>query len=330
MCSQTRKTGLRILYLGMKWDYGHKEGGTSFEHDNFYPSLRAWDGASEVVHFDFVEMSRLHGVAKMSDMLLRKVNQCRPDVIFSVFFDNETDPKKTTFERIRSTISTKTINWFCDSHFRFESFDLQWAPYLDFCVTTSELAMQKYHEHGFGDKVIKSQWFASPTYRRMPLIARNVDVSFVGRRHGDRYNVISAIRAAGIDVQVYGTGWERRLSFDEMVVMFNRTKINLNLSNASDIRFKQIKGRNFEVPACGGFILTEAPENLGDYYDVGKELSTYSSTKDLIQKIRYYLAHDGERESIALAGHERTLREHTFKHRLDDIFSRARLIGEPV
>ena len=321
-----QKKGLRILYLGMQWDYGVRERGTSYEHDNFYPSLKEWDRAAEVLHFDFVEMSKQHGVAKMSDMLFGQVQQFRPDAIFSVFFNDQTDPRKMIFERIRSTTPTKTINWFCDSHFRFEDFDSQWAPYIDFCVTTSSQAFGKYQKCGFGDKVIKSQWFASPPYRKFPEVKKDVGVSFVGQPHGDRRAVLAAMQAAGINVQVYGSGWPQRLSFDEMILMFNRTKVNLNLNNAADARFKQIKGRNFEVPACGGFILTGAPENLGEYYEVGKEVATFDNVKELVEKTRYYIAHDEERERIALAGYERTMREHTSKCRLDDIFSKAKLI----
>jgi spore maturation protein CgeB len=161
---------------------------------------------------------------------------------------------------------------------------------------------------------------------KIPGVTKDVGVSFVGQPHGDRRSVIGALKAAGVDVQAYGSGWPKRLSFDEMILMFNRTKVNLNLNNAADVQYKQIKGRNFEVPACGGFLLTGAPENLGEYYEAGKEVAVFSGTRDLVDKTRYYLAHDEERERIAAAGHERTAREHLAKHRLDDIFSKARLI----
>jgi len=36
---------------------------------------------------------------------------------------------------------------------------------------------------------------------------------------------------------------------------------------------------------------------------------------DLKNKIDYYLQHDEERESIRLAGHDRTIDEHTYVHR---------------
>jgi spore maturation protein CgeB len=45
----------------------------------------------------------------------------------------------------------------------------------------------------------------------------------------------------------------------------------------------------------------------------------------LIEKIRYYLQHDDERETIRHAGHERTLREHTYEQRIMDIFQKINM-----
>ena len=52
----------------------------------------------------------------------------------------------------------------------------------------------------------------------------------------------------------------------------------------------------------------------------------YRNTDDLIEKIRYYLAHDAERGQIAEAGYRRTLAEHTYEKRFADIL---KAIGLP-
>jgi spore maturation protein CgeB len=88
---------------------------------------------------------------------------------------------------------------------------------------------------------------------------------------------------------------------------------------------EQIKGRNFEVPGCGGFMLTGWAENLEDYYVVGEEVVCFDQTAELIEKVRYYLDHEAERQAIARAGYERTLREHTYAHRFAEIFRQVGL-----
>ena len=89
--------------------------------------------------------------------------------------------------------------------------------------------------------------------------------------------------------------------------------------------FEQIKGRNFEVPGCGGFMLTGKADDLENYYQFGKEIVCFEDIHDLIDKIRYYLAHEEERAAIARAGYERTLREHTYAHRFEAIFKEMNL-----
>lgn len=83
---------------------------------------------------------------------------------------------------------------------------------------------------------------------------------------------------------------------------------------------EQIKGRNFEIPGCGGFQLTGSADNLEQYYEDGREVAIFHDDDELIDKIRYYLAHEEERSAIAQAGYERTLREHTYVHRFREIF----------
>jgi spore maturation protein CgeB len=105
------------------------------------------------------------------------------------------------------------------------------------------------------------------------------------------------------------------------------TSVESELTETPDVHYSdQIKGRNFEVPGCGGFLLTGMAENLGQYYEIGKEVACFDDRHDLIDKVRYYLEHEDEREAIAQAGYERTLREHTYARRFSEIFGH---IGAP-
>ncbi len=319
---------LRILYLAMQWDYGDPTRGTSFEHDNFFPSLQQWRRTLELRHFDFMALGKAHGIPEMSRLLLDEVQQFQPDALFGIWFNEERDPEREAIRTISRTTPCKTIGWFCDSHWRYDNFDVPWSEYLDFQTTTSKSAYARFVQDGLAAKVIKTQWAGAPGYRRTPEIARDVDVSFVGQNYGSRAEVIEQVRRAGFEVRVFGGGWPPpagRLTFDGMVRLFNRSRINLNLNNAVDASFKQIKGRNFEVPACGGFLLTETAENLDDYFRYGEEVETYTGADELVDKVRYYLANDDARERIAAAGHHRAETEHTYAHRFDEIFARVGL-----
>jgi spore maturation protein CgeB len=84
---------------------------------------------------------------------------------------------------------------------------------------------------------------------------------------------------------------------------------------------RQIKSRHFEVAATGGMVITFDADNLSDYYEPDKEIVIVTSIEALKQNIEYYLVHDEERRAIARAGQIRTLREHTYQKRFEELFT---------
>jgi spore maturation protein CgeB len=381
---------MRILYAAMKYDYGKPEQGFSFEHYNFYHSLLHM--GHDILYFDYMTLMQQHGRDRMNRRLKEVVALEKPDLLFAVLFTDQFDP--LVLHELTET-RLQTVNWFCDDHWRFDTYSRDWAPCFTWVVTTAASALPKYASLGYRN-VIKSQWGCNDVLYRKMNMPMKYDVSFVGQPHGNRRQVIDALRKAGINVSVWGGGWESgRLSQEEMIRVFNQSRINLNLSNASkptdaslpvipptvfsantlrnrlsrsldvtpfgsqvkamgkswlsglrsplnasavsepmemsDVHYSdQIKGRNFEVPGCGGFLLTGMAENLGQYYEIGKEVARFDDRHDLIDKVRYYLKHEDEREAIAQAGYERTMRDHTYPRRFSEIFEQLGMPGSQL
>jgi glycosyltransferase involved in cell wall biosynthesis len=86
------------------------------------------------------------------------------------------------------------------------------------------------------------------------------------------------------------------------------THIDVSPSNASNMRL-------FEATGVGTCLLTDWKENLAELFEPDKEVLTYSSAAECVEKIRYILAREDERRAIAAAGQRRTLREHNFDNR---------------
>lgn len=77
--------------------------------------------------------------------------------------------------------------------------------------------------------------------------------------------------------------------------------------------------RLYEATGVGALLLTDAKRNLGDLFDPCREVVTYEGEDELVDRVRHYLAHEDERAAIAAAGHERTLREHTYEIRMREL-----------
>jgi len=369
---------MRILYVAMKYDYGEESRGLSFEHHNFFDTLA--HSGHEIIYFDFMGLMKSHSRWWMNRRLEEVAQAEKADLLFCVMYQEQLD--RTTMRRIRARQWARTAGWFCDDHWRFDSYSRYWAPCFDLAVTTDWDALLKYNAMGY-QNVLLSQWAVNPfTYRKLelPLIH---DVTFVGQPHGNRRAIVEGLRQAGIPVRCWGHGWEGgRLSQEEMVQVFNQSRINLNLANSSVLapnwkrtlmakardgasralqqvpggpRFKawaksverirrpaprplaldldssvvgpkdQIKGRNFEVPGCGGLLLTPKVAHLDDYYRPGQEIVTAETLGEMRDAIRSLLENEPHRISIANAGYQRTMQEHTYLHRFASIFQRLGL-----
>jgi hypothetical protein len=113
----------------------------------------------------------------------------------------------------------------------------------------------------------------------------------------------------------------------EMFQQLHDTKVALN----SHIDISPLSASNirlFEATGVGACLLTDNKSNLPTLFEPDREVVAFDSAEDCAEKVRYLLEHESERQAIAQAGQRRTLRDHTFKQRaqqLDQII-RTRLL----
>ena len=321
--SSERRPLRKILYVALHYDYGKKEQGTSYEYNNFFKTLLRM--VPEVVEFDFMTVLHENGRVKMNEMLLAEADRVQPDLVFFCLYTDE-----ISNESIRKLSQHfTTFNWFCDDHWRFSNFSRHFAPSFSFISTTDVNAMPKYEKIEYRNALL-TQWACNHfDYVPVPNLEKSFDVSFVGQPHGSRKRLMRFLARHGQSVETFGRGWKHgRVPQEEMIRIFGQSRINLNLSNASlnlHTIFRQrdqLKGRNFEIPGCGGFLLTNYVPDLERYYEIGKEIVCFENRRDLLAKIEHYLSHDVEREEIAGKGYQRMLHEHTYVHRFKELFSR--------
>lgn len=77
--------------------------------------------------------------------------------------------------------------------------------------------------------------------------------------------------------------------------------------------------RLYEATGVGTMLITDWKENLQEMFELGKEVVAYRSPEECVELIRYYLEHDDKREAIAVAGQRRTLGEHTYYQRMQEL-----------
>ncbi|PIR95915.1 MAG: hypothetical protein COT92_03955 [Candidatus Doudnabacteria bacterium CG10_big_fil_rev_8_21_14_0_10_42_18] len=357
---------MKVLFCGLKYEYGNPKRGLSFEYKNLFDSLKNMTGVQAEM-FGMDQILADVGRDEMNKRLVKQVEETKPDLLFCFLFSEEI--KKETIDYITKKTKTQTFNWFGDDHWRFPVYSRYWAPLFTTVSTTDARAFLAYRAEGILN-VVKTQWATNPFMYKPQDPAKKTgayNITFYGQKYGNRGKYVDFLKKSGLPAEGYGWGWPNGggTTVQEMLDIYSYSAINLNFSETPYYGFKKklnlfaklfvkkelgkysfniwkffenckaaigtqhrtIKSRTFDVPACGGFLITGASDDdLGEYYDLGKEMVVFKNKQDLAAKCKYYLEHEDERRAIAKAGYERTLREHTYPHRFREIFKHMGLL----
>lgn len=256
--------------------------------------------------------------------LLREARRLRPDLMF-VF--KGALVKGETLRAIRES-GTICIQFYPDVSFRTHGPYLPGAlPEYDWIFSTKsfgirDLAAQlsvtncSFLPHAFDPEThvpVKCSRTDAERYA--------CDLSFIGNHSPKKQEIISALKTAipNLSLKIWGSEtWSalpelyqgQPVLGIEYAKAIRLSKINLGLlseqregASSGDL----ITARTFEIPGAGGFMLHERTGEAERHFAEGKECALFSDHEDLIEKVRYYLAHDEERRTIACAGRQRCI-----------------------
>lgn len=292
----------------------------------------------ELVDFDYLAEGAALGREGMVAKLEALVEAERPDLFYHAIIEDELPVD--FLERLKAKPDLTTMVFFSDDDWRMPH-SLQWVGHYDLATTNDSDALPIFHAHGH-HHVRHVQYACNPGIYYPRAVEKRYDVTFVGAAYSGRPELVRALKEAGIDVRVWGPGWERYpdlraiaggiLPTEIMIETFCASRIVLGFAwcsiwDGTGAMQPQIKGRTFEYPGCGAFQLTYEDARLAHYFEVGGEVATFRDAADLIEKVRYYLVHEEEREAIAQAGMARVLTEHTWEQRWRTFF--ADVIARP-
>ncbi len=270
---------------------------------------------SKVILCDYLKRMTEIGFKALNKEIINLVRKEHPKYVFWTSW--QYDIQESTLETIRKEGSI-VAGLFFDDEWRFDDYSKWWIPYLDYCVTNAIEAIPKYRE--LGARVIQTiPSTGIAVDRDWSNIEEKYDVSFVGHRlTAGREQYISELKNRNIPIHLFGVGWGRLVSFEEMIDIYGSSKINLNFSKVYDSF--QIKGRIFQVCNAGGFLLTEYVPGIESYFEIDKEIVCFKNADEMIDKITYYLNHDEERRAIAQAGWKRAINKYTPFHMFSRVF----------
>jgi spore maturation protein CgeB len=345
--------------FGALVDLGHDV--VEFDFD-LEPLIAAADFADEA-NARFVEEWRPVASRELVAQV-REAHAERPlDLFFSYLYSSCVTPD--AIREIRA-MGITTMNWYCNASYQFRLVE-EIAPAFDVCLVPEQYRIDDYRRIGANPIYCQEAAnplfylpqdierdldvvFVGACYGERPelirtLVKQGLAVTVFGpgwdrpslKSRAKRFLRRSLAQLTGRPVParlaaIPAGVWGGVLEDGELAHVYSRAKIALGFSSVGQThrtgeRITQVRLRDFEVPMSGAFYLVEQIPELGEFFDLGEEIETYRDIDELVEKCRYYLMHDDERERVRRAGHARALRDHTWQRRLTDVFTK---IGLPT
>lgn len=263
---------------------------------------------SPVIKLDLRASYLKVGYQKTNQLIIKKMYHYRPKYLI---WTADSDLEISEAVLIQAAeLGVKRIGIFFDDLTMFDYYPRYWLAYLDYAVTVDSYQSLKQYQ-ALGIPALFEPCCASrQIYQRKNLLFK-YPVSFVGTSYGPRQQLVQELAKSGIEVATFGSGWNKQgyISTDEMVNIYNSSKINLNFTNDS----RQLRTRMFEVCLSGGFLLTQPAFCLEKLFKIDREIEVFNTIPEAVAKIKYYLHHEKERQAIAKAGYLRARKNYTLE-----------------
>lgn len=284
-----------------------------------------WGG--EIYHKLRPAISTQLGVAQgdawINEVLLEQVKVIKPDILYFHFIHGCDD---AFFDKMRPH-----VRMIVGQHASPIPLNIPFHRF-DLLISSLPNLVELFRKSGAKSEYLP--WCFEPSIlNRVKTGDRRHDLTFVGGitgYHEDGVNLLEWIasrtpielwgylnqfnlRESNIQKAYKGEAWGL-----DMYRILGESKITLN-------RHVDVAGpyannmRLFEATGMGALLLTDYKENLQEFFDVEKELITYRTPEECLEKIKYYLQHDAELKSIAQAGQRRTLRDHGYSNRMKQL-----------
>lgn len=185
-----------------------------------------------------------------------------------------------------------------------------------------------------GAKAAHTLWYAADPMLYAPIeLAKDIDVFFFGHGREYRGEWIDAMltepskqleaRFAVRGTNLGDLGKVEKLpylSFSKLREYSNRSKLNLVITRGAHASvYASSSMRPFELGAMGAAMVANPYLGLENWFEPEKEIVLVQSGEEALERYRFLLSHENEREAIGKAARERVLKQHTFQHRAREL-----------
>lgn len=172
----------------------------------------------------------------------------------------------------------------------------------------------------------------NPSWHRVVSGCRNDRVAIAGNFYGYRQYLVKVLAKKGVTFDLFGGSpprWAveevRRFYRGRYVVREEKSRVFGEalacLNSTSFIEGSSLNCRAFEVAGAGGLQIIEQRDCIEEGFEPGKEILVFDGVDAVLSHLDWARRAPLEAERVRQAAARRALAEHTYEHRLRQIFS---------
>ncbi len=266
--------------------------------------------------------------------IFKLVKEKNPDLI--IHTKNELPSE--IFQKLREYATV--VQWYPDLSVTEELYKYVMASDIFFTMAEGLVAeLRKYNQNVFWlSQAFEPSFFKISDISPEDQDIYSTDVTFVGSLGSKSYYLkrrgyLKRVVDSGVKFKWWGPKMPRKFSTLPMLVgklgrsygggfvykqdyakVAQLSKIFLAFDAIPSLR-KSMSARMYTAVGCGAFYMCEHVEGIEEVLMPDRDIVTFRSEDEMIDKIRYYLNNDSERRTIANAGQNHVLNNHTYTER---------------
>ncbi|MBT9393034.1 glycosyltransferase [Hymenobacter sp. NST-14] len=273
-------------------------------------------------------------LARKNRLVLALAKTEKPDAFLTIYGKTH---DAATLRQLREW-GIPVLCWWLNDPFDLGTKHIPVAEY-DHFFTNSRGTHAAYRDQGARHVHFLPVGIDPDTHRPLPAADKKYDIVFAGDWHTIREKVLLEL-VQHHKVALMGP-WRRVIPKNspllphfiqqgyftpaEMAVAFNEARVVLNLHTWYGRWDYGVNPRLFEASGCRSFQVSDWKEEIPELYVPDQEIVLYRHSQELPELLTHWLARPAERAAVAEAALERTLRDHTYPQRMQQLLTVAGL-----
>lgn len=298
--------------------------------------MRAFDSLFETKHFDYLELQR-SGLdeREVTQLFVDEVTDFAPDWLWGQYQNSNVIQADGLLELRRRLPQMVTTSWMGDCRTTLSDYlqSICKATHMSLIAAAGqerlfrEAGAPEVHYLQIGldweEDVLGSRNYVPPF--RVPdvvLCGNNYGAQFPGTT--ERHAAVRALRDAGIDVGVVGSGWPHDIPcagschVKEQIGVWTRAKVGISISNFNSIPLYYSDRQLISIASGTPVVCYHVPE-LEQEFTHGVDCLFFHDTDELVAHVKTLLGDPELRSRIGCAGRATALRDHTWYSRIFQI-----------